>query len=81
MIKTAKAGSFIEQEEAEAPPLTKEYKAPVNSIWHSFIERKPLLLLVLSLVVVGIGGLVELIPTFLVKSNIPIIASVKPYTP
>jgi cytochrome c oxidase cbb3-type subunit I/II len=81
LIKTAKAGSFIEQEEAEAPPLTKEYKAPVNSIWHSFIERKPLLLLVLSLVVVGIGGLVELIPTFLVKSNIPIIASVKPYTP
>jgi cytochrome c oxidase cbb3-type subunit I/II len=37
--------------------------------------------LVLSLIVVGIGGLVELIPTFLVKENIPTIASVKPYTP
>jgi cytochrome c oxidase cbb3-type subunit I/II len=33
------------------------------------------------MVVVMIGGLVEFIPTFLVKSNIPTIASVHPYTP
>ena len=38
-------------------------------------------MLVLSLIVVAIGGLIEMIPTFLVKSNIPTIASVKPYTP
>jgi cytochrome c oxidase cbb3-type subunit I/II len=81
LIKTAKAGKFIETEEAEAPALAKEYKAPASSIWHSFIERKPILLLVLSLIVVGIGGIVELVPTFLVKSNVPTIASVKPYTP
>jgi cytochrome c oxidase cbb3-type subunit I/II len=31
--------------------------------------------------VILIGGLVELIPTFLIKSNIPTISSVKPYTP
>ncbi len=29
----------------------------------------------------GIGGIIELVPTFLVRSNIPTIASVKPYTP
>jgi len=28
-----------------------------------------------------IGGAVEMIPTFMIKSNIPTIASVKPYTP
>ncbi|MBL8016268.1 MAG: cytochrome-c oxidase, cbb3-type subunit II, partial [Ignavibacteria bacterium] len=28
-----------------------------------------------------IGGLIEIIPTFLVKSNVPTISSVKPYTP
>ena len=28
-------------------------------------------MLVLSLIVVAIGGIIELIPTFLVKSNIP----------
>ncbi len=81
LIKTAKSGSFVREEEAEAAPLVKEYQAPSGSMWHSVIERKPILLLVLSLVVVGIGGLVELIPTFLVKENIPTISSVKPYTP
>jgi cytochrome c oxidase cbb3-type subunit I/II len=34
-----------------------------------------------TLIVILIGGAVEMIPTFLVKSNIPSIASVKPYTP
>ncbi|MBK9109776.1 MAG: cytochrome-c oxidase, cbb3-type subunit I [Saprospiraceae bacterium] len=81
LIKTAKQGKFVESETAQAAPLAKEYSAPKSHIWHSVIERKPILLLVLSLVVVGIGGLVELVPTFLVKSNVPTIASVKPYTP
>jgi cytochrome c oxidase cbb3-type subunit I/II len=31
--------------------------------------------------VISLGGLIEMIPTFLVKENIPTIASVKPYTP
>jgi cytochrome c oxidase cbb3-type subunit I/II len=81
LIKTANTGEFVATEEATAPALAKDYKAPANSIWHSLIERKPIMLLILSLVVVGIGGLVEMIPTFLVKENIPTIASVKPYTP
>ena len=37
--------------------------------------------MILALVVVVIGGVIELIPTFLVQSNVPTIASVKPYTP
>jgi cytochrome c oxidase cbb3-type subunit I/II len=81
LYKTAKIGSFLSSEDAEAAPLEKDYKPAAGSIWHSFIERKSLLLLVLSLVAVGIGGIVEIIPTFLVKSNIPTITSVKPYTP
>jgi cytochrome c oxidase cbb3-type subunit I/II len=36
---------------------------------------------VFALIVILIGGIVELVPTFLIKSNIPTIASVKPYTP
>lgn len=38
-------------------------------------------MMVLALLIVLIGGIVELIPTFLVKSNVPTIASVQPYTP
>lgn len=79
--KTAKAGSFLAEEYGEAPALEKRYVSPKGSFWHSVLERKPLMMLVLSLVLVALGGLFELIPTFLVKSNIPVIASVKPYTP
>ena len=81
IYKTVKQGEFVAKEEAEAAPLAPNYVAPKNTIWHSVIERKPLLLLSLSLVVVAIGGIVEIVPTYLVKSNIPTIASVKPYTP
>ncbi|MBK8353235.1 MAG: cytochrome-c oxidase, cbb3-type subunit I [Saprospirales bacterium] len=81
LIKTAKQGSFVESEEAEAAPLTKQYVPTGKKFWHSVIERRPMLLLVMSLLVVALGGIFELIPTFLIKSNIPTIASVKPYTP
>jgi len=80
LIKTAQVGNFIANEAAEALPL---FKTDPNKqeYWHTVIERKPLMMLVLSLVIVGIGGIIEFVPTFLVKSNIPTIASVKPYTP
>jgi len=37
--------------------------------------------MLLAILFVSIGGLVQIIPTMIVKSNIPTIASVKPYTP
>ncbi len=79
--KTAKAGKFNRYESAEAPALPAKYIKPKTAHWHSWVERRPITLLVFSLIVVGIGGLVEIVPTFLVKTNIPSIASVKPYTP
>lgn len=81
LIKTAKQGSFEATEEREAAPLTPHYVKPAKAHWHQTIERKPVMLLVLSLIVVAIGGLVEMIPTFLIKENVPTISSVKPYTP
>jgi len=80
LYKTMAKGSFIANEAAEAAPLVKEAHAK-KEYWHRVIERRPVTLLVLSLIVVAIGGLIEFVPTFLVKSNVPTIASVKPYTP
>jgi cytochrome c oxidase cbb3-type subunit I/II len=80
LYKTIGQGKFVANEEAEAAPLLKEPKAK-REYWHRILERRPVMMLVLSLVVVAIGGIIELVPTFLVKSNIPTIASVKPYTP
>jgi cytochrome c oxidase cbb3-type subunit I/II len=80
-FKTMSKGTLEANEAAEAPALEKTYKKHDGEHWHRWIERKPTPFLLLSLVVILIGGLVELVPTFLVKSNIPTISSVKPYTP
>jgi cytochrome c oxidase cbb3-type subunit I/II len=81
LVKTIKAGSFLANEPAEAPALAKAYAIKGKEHWHRWIERRPVQMLVIALVVVSIGGAIEFIPTFLVKSNVPTIASVKPYTP
>lgn len=49
--------------------------------WHRWLERRPVQFMVLATVAILIGGAFEVIPTYLVKSNIPTIESVKPYTP
>jgi cytochrome c oxidase cbb3-type subunit I/II len=45
------------------------------------LERKPVQFTIIALIAILIGGIVEIIPTWLIKTNIPTIASVKPYTP
>jgi cytochrome c oxidase cbb3-type subunit I/II len=77
--KTVASGKFTANEPAQAMSLVK------NSIhehdhWHRKLERKPVKLAVFALIAILIGTAIELIPTFLVKSNIPTISSVKPYT-
>ncbi len=81
LLKTAASGKLIANEAAEAPALEKNYAVHKGEHWHRWIERRPTQLMILSLVVILIGGIIEMVPTFLVKSNIPTIASVKPYTP
>nr|WP_199075985.1 cytochrome-c oxidase, cbb3-type subunit I [Pedobacter sp. ASV19] len=82
IIKTARAGKLLANEPAEAQALAKEY-VPQGSDkkLHRFLERKPMIFMVLSLIVILIGGMIEMMPTFTIKSNIPTIASVKPYSP
>lgn len=79
LYKTAKSGYFEANEEAEAPALEK--KKIKDSYWHRVLERKPVFFTILTLIAVLIGGLIEMVPTFLIKSNVPTITSVKPYTP
>lgn len=81
LYKTVKSGTAVDNEAAEAAPLPKVYVEHGKHHWHRWIERRPVQMLVLSLVVVGIGGLIEIVPTFMIKSNVPTISSVKPYTP
>ncbi len=80
LYKTAASGVLIANEDAQAPALVTEEHAHTQDHWHRWIERKPIQMLLFSLIVILIGGLVEMVPTFLVKSNIPTITTVTPYT-
>lgn len=79
VIKTTQAGAFVPTEEDEAPPLKPENTKKDRG--HRAIESKPVLFSILALIVILIGGIVQFVPMFMVKSNVPTIAAVQPYTP
>ncbi len=83
LMATIRAGVFEPETEAQAAalgPITGNVDG--HDPWHHrALERKPVLFTVLSLVAVAIGGLIEIVPLGIIKSNVPTIASVKPYTP
>jgi cytochrome c oxidase cbb3-type subunit I/II len=81
LYKTVRSGVLEANEAAEAAALEPTFAVHKGEHWHRLIERKPIKFLILSLVVILIGGAVEMIPTFLIKENVPSISSVKPYTP
>jgi cytochrome c oxidase cbb3-type subunit I/II len=82
IIKTAQAGSAVEDDLAEAVPLKQISSARLaGEGWHSWLERKTVLFTVITAVTILIGGAVEIIPLLTIDSNIPKITSVKPYTP
>ncbi len=49
--------------------------------WHRRWERLPVTFTVLTTLAVVVATLFEIIPTFLIRSNVPTIATVTPYTP
>ncbi|KAB5490190.1 cytochrome-c oxidase, cbb3-type subunit I [Flagellimonas hadalis] len=82
VVRTIKSGSKVEDELVEAPALTRVSKRRVaGETFHNWLERKPVQLTILATIAILIGGIVQIVPTILVKSNIPTISSVKPYTP
>jgi cytochrome c oxidase cbb3-type subunit I/II len=82
IYKTVQAGQFSSQTEAMAPALVPvTSKRTDGESRHRWLERKPVQFMILSLIVILIGGAVEIIPMYLIKTNIPTISSVKPYTP
>jgi len=48
---------------------------------HKFIETNATVLLILSLLVVTVGGLVEIVPLFYIQNTIEKVKGMRPYTP
>jgi cytochrome c oxidase cbb3-type subunit I/II len=82
LIKTAKSGELEADTPMQAPSLES---TPIGDETHAYrhrwLERKPVVFTLLALIAVAIGGLIEMIPMWVVRTNIPMISSVKPYTP
>ena len=82
LYRTAKSGRFEPETEAQAAALTHEPHGEAAHPWrHRWLESKPVLFTGLTVIAILIGGLVEVIPMYLIKTNVPTIAAVKHYTP
>ena len=85
----------LEKEFRPAPPppsALKESGAPVAGIayklerfsranWHRNWEALPLTFTIWTVLAVVVASLFEIVPTFLIRSNVPTIEAVKPYSP
>ncbi|QJP34642.1 cytochrome-c oxidase, cbb3-type subunit I [Nonlabens sp. Ci31] len=82
MIRTARSGSAVTDELAEAAALPKvTRKRTSKEGYHTWLERRPVKLTIFATIAILIGGIVQIVPSLMVDDYIPIISSVKPYTP
>ncbi|WP_346882553.1 cytochrome-c oxidase, cbb3-type subunit I [uncultured Algibacter sp.] len=82
MIMTARAGSKVTDELAEAASLEKvTRKRTEKEAYHTWLERRPVKLTIFATIAILIGGMVQIIPSLMVDEYVPVISSVKPYSP
>ncbi|MBX2829253.1 MAG: cytochrome-c oxidase, cbb3-type subunit I [Flavobacteriaceae bacterium] len=82
IIMTARAGKKVTDELAEAAPLQKvTKKRTAKEGYHTWLERRPVKLTIFATIAILIGGMVQIIPSLMVDDYVPVISSVKPYTP
>jgi len=80
LFKTASNGKLVANEPALVQAAEVDHHA-ADASWHRKLEGKPIAFSIYVTIAILIGGVVEFMPAFLIKSNIPTIAAVKPYTP
>lgn len=88
LIRTVKQGSFLKTETGRGIALKDQEHAEEEQNgkvkwWErsKWIEGKPIPFLIASTIVVAVGGIIEVIPMYMIESNVPTITAVKPYTP
>ncbi len=77
----APAGSYLKQSGAHVANVAYKLEYFSGASWHHRWERLPLFFTVMVTLAVVSASLFEIIPTFLIKSNVPTISTVTPYTP
>ncbi|WP_185872922.1 cytochrome-c oxidase, cbb3-type subunit I [Blattabacterium cuenoti] len=77
IYKTIQKGKFINNESFQ---VIDSYKVNYNETFHGKLETQPIQFTIISFIAVAIGGIIEIIPSLVIKSNIPTINNIKPYT-
>ena len=82
VMATARSGKLVAEEEATAPALKPMPKGRIaGETPHRWVERRWVPFTLWAFVAIAIGTVIQLIPGLMVKSNVPTISSVTPYTP
>lgn len=55
----------------------------INALWkkHAILETNSILMLIGILIIISIGGLIEIVPLYYLKNTIETVSGVRPYTP
>lgn len=77
--RTIRAGTLADDVVAVAP-LAKTVTTEVGG-WHGWVERSPMVMLILATIALSIGSVVEIVPHLVQGALTPVISTVKPYTP
>jgi cytochrome c oxidase cbb3-type subunit I/II len=82
LFKTMAIGRIENNELSEAPSLVLQgSRNPLKETVHRWMERRAVRFSIIVFFALAIGGAVEIIPMIFIKSNVPTIEAVKPYTP
>jgi len=82
IVMTVRQGNEVEDELAEAAPFQKVTKKRTSKEgYHTWLERRPVKLTIFATIAILIGGMVQIIPSLMVDEYVPVISTVKPYTP
>ena len=82
IVMTVRQGCKVTDELAEAAPLQRvTKKRTAKEGYHTWLERRPVKLTIFATIAILIGGMVQIIPSLMVDEYVPVISTVKPYTP
>ncbi len=82
LVKTYQTRADLSDTEVEVPVVdVKKIEEPKTAGFHRLLEGRPLQFTILTTIAVAVGGLFEIIPSMAIKSNVPTISTVRPYTP
>jgi len=82
LFKTMALGKIENNELSEAPALVLQgSRNPFKETVHRWMERRAVRFSIVVFIALAIGGAVEIIPMIFIKSNVPTIEAVTPYTP